>query len=61
MSSHRRVVTFGIVNVVAIAAIAWLTLDGFASVWCAWAAISSGAIALHMRVKPQRAIPFAVT
>jgi hypothetical protein len=50
LSSRRRVVTFGLVNVVAVGIIAWLTVDGFASVWCAWAAISSGAIALHMRV-----------
>jgi hypothetical protein len=50
MSSRRRVVTFGIVNLVAVGIIAWLTIDGFASVWCGWAAISSGAIALHMRI-----------
>jgi len=50
LSSRRRVVTFGIVNLVAVGIIAWLTIDGFASVWCGWAAISSGAIALHMRV-----------
>lgn len=50
LSSRRRVVTFGIVNLVAIGVIAWLTFDGFASVWCGWAAVSSGAIALHIRV-----------
>jgi hypothetical protein len=50
LSSRRRVVVFGIVNLVAVAVIAWLTIDGFASVWCGWAAITSGAIALHMRV-----------
>ena len=50
LSSSRRVITFGVVNLVAVAVIAWLTIDGFASVWCGWAAISSGAIALHMRV-----------
>jgi hypothetical protein len=50
LSSRRRVVTFGIVNLVAIGVIAWFTLDGFASVWCGWAAISSAAIALHMRI-----------
>jgi len=50
LSSRRRVVTFGIVNLVAIGVIAWLTFDGFASVWCGWAAISSAAIALHMRI-----------
>ena len=50
LSSRRRIVMFGIVNVVAVGVIAWLTIDGFASVWCGWAAITSGAIALHMRV-----------
>jgi hypothetical protein len=50
LSSSRRVVTFGVANLVAVAVIAWLTIDGFASVWCGWAAISSAAIALHMRV-----------
>jgi hypothetical protein len=50
LSSRRRIVMFGIVNLVAIGVIAWLTFDGFASVWCGWAAISSGAIALHMRI-----------
>jgi hypothetical protein len=48
LSTRRRVVTFGAVNVVAVAVIAWLTVDGFASVWCGWAALSSGAIALHV-------------
>jgi hypothetical protein len=50
LSTRRRVVTFGAVNLVAVGIVAWLTVDGFASVWCGWAAISSGAIALHMRV-----------
>ena len=50
LSSSRRVVVFGVANLVAVAVIAWLTIDGFASVWCGWAAVSSGAIALHMRV-----------
>jgi hypothetical protein len=50
LSTRRRVVTFGVVNLIAVVVIAWLTVDGFASVWCGWAAISSGAIALHMRV-----------
>jgi hypothetical protein len=63
MSSRRRVVTFGIINVVAIGVIAWLTIDGFASVWCGWAAISSGAIALHIRIggRLHRAPPHALS
>jgi hypothetical protein len=61
LSSRRRIVTFGIVNLVAIGVIAWLTFDGFASVWCGWAAVSSGAIALHMRIgRLHRAGPLAV-
>jgi hypothetical protein len=62
LSTRRRVVTFGIVNLVAVGVIAWLTVDGFASVWCGWAAITSGAIALHVRVgKTRRATPLAAT
>jgi len=48
------------VNLFAIIVIAALTVDGFASVWCGWAAITSGAIALHMRFsKPHAGAPFA--
>jgi hypothetical protein len=61
LSTRRRVVTFGIVNVIAVGVIAWLTVDGFASVWCGWAAISSGAIALHIRVGKTRRTPPLVT
>ncbi len=62
LSSSRRVVVFGIVNLAAVAVIAWLTIDGFASVWCGWAAISSAAIALHMRVGgSQRVAPLVAS
>ncbi len=61
LSGDRHVVLFGLVNVVAIAVIARLTVDGFASVWCGWAAVSSGAIAAHMRFsRPHQAVPSAV-
>jgi hypothetical protein len=49
MSGHRNVVIFGAVNLVAVIVIARLTISGFASVWCGWAAVSSVAIALHCR------------
>jgi hypothetical protein len=61
LSTRRRVVTFGIVNLIAVGVIAWLTVDGFASVWCGWAAITSGAIALHLRVGRTRRTPPLVT
>lgn len=49
VSGYRDVAAFAIVNLVAVALLARLTIDGFASLWCAWAAVTSGAIALHMR------------
>lgn len=61
-SDDRHIVIFGLVNVVVIAVIAWFIADGFASVWCGWATVSSGAIALHMRfAKPHRAHPYLLT
>ena len=50
MSGYRHVAIFGIVNLIAVAIIVRLTVSGFASVWCGWAALSSAAIALHCRL-----------
>lgn len=49
-SSYRHVRQFGAVNLVAAVVIAVLATSGFASLWCFWAAICSGAIALHLRL-----------
>ena len=49
VSGYREVAIFGIVNLLAVIVIARLTVSGFASVWCGWAAISSAAVALHCR------------
>jgi uncharacterized protein DUF6629 len=57
VSGYRNVAIFGIVNLVAVIIIARLTISGFASVWCGWAALSSAAVALHLRFakpSPQR-------
>jgi hypothetical protein len=48
-SGYRDVAAYGIVNLIAAAVFARLAVDGFASLWCAWAAIASGAFALHLR------------
>jgi hypothetical protein len=57
MSGYRNVVLFGVVNLIAVVIIARLTISGFASVWCGWAAVSSAAITLHCRfVKPPGAL-----
>jgi hypothetical protein len=54
VSGYRYVAIFGIVNLVAVIIIARLTVSGFASVWCGWAALSSAAVALHCRfAKPE--------
>jgi hypothetical protein len=50
VSGYRNVALFGIVNLVAVIIIARLTISGFASVWCGWAAITSAAITLHCRL-----------
>jgi hypothetical protein len=42
-------VWFGAVNLVAVIVLARLCANGFASLWCFYAALASGAIALHLR------------
>jgi hypothetical protein len=61
-SGYRHVAIFGVANLLAVALLARLTIDGFASLWCGYAAVSAGAIALHMRyAKPHRARPYVLT
>ena len=48
-SGYRPLASFGVVNLVAVAVLAHVTIDGFASLWCGWAALTSGAIALNLR------------
>jgi hypothetical protein len=43
------VAIFGVVNLIAVAVFARLAIDGFASLWCAWAAVASCAFAVHLR------------
>jgi hypothetical protein len=49
LSGVRDIARFGVINLVAVVLLAQLTIDGFASLWCAWAAISSAAFAIHLR------------
>jgi hypothetical protein len=48
-SSDRRIVWFGISNLIAVMILAWITVDGLTSLWCTWAAVASVAIALYLR------------
>ena len=49
LSSHQVIVRFGKFNLVAVAVLAWLNTSGFASLWCAWAAMASLGIAFGLR------------
>jgi hypothetical protein len=61
-SGYRHILLFGLANLAVVVVLAALTADGFASLWCVYAAISAGAIALHMRyAKPHRAEPYVLT
>ncbi len=60
-SGYRNVALFGVVNLVAVAVLARLTIDGFASLWCAWAALTSGAFAAQLRFGvPRRRVAHAL-
>ena len=59
-SGYRDIAIFGVVNLVAVVLLARLEIDGFASLWCGWAAITSGAVALHLRFgRPHRSLAHA--
>ena len=62
LSGYRHIVIFGLCNLVVVVILAKLTADGFASLWCFYAALASGAISLHLRLaKPHRDHPYAIT
>jgi hypothetical protein len=62
VSGYKHVVVFGLANLVVVVILAKLTADGFASLWCFYAALASGAISLHMRLaKAHRGNPYALT
>jgi hypothetical protein len=49
VSSHRALAALGAMNLVVVPILLWLTVDGFISLWCFWAAIASVVIAMHLR------------
>lgn len=53
-SHHRHVRWYGAVNLVVVVVLAVVDKTAFISLWCAWAAVTSGGIALHLRhVEPR--------
>lgn len=60
-SGYRHVAIFGVGNLAVVVTLAVLTADGFASLWCVYAAISAGAIALHLRLAKAHRVAVQVT
>lgn len=54
LSGYRWIAVFGVLNLIAVATLARLTIDGFASLWCGWAALTSLVIAWHLRATAPR-------
>lgn len=48
-SSYRDIQVLGVLNLLAVPILMWLTVSGFVSLWCFWAAIVSVMIAFHQR------------
>jgi hypothetical protein len=59
-SGRPYLAVFGAVNLVAVAVLARWELDGFASLWCAWAAVTAGGIAVYLRIGDPTAPPTPV-
>lgn len=59
VSGYRHIVLFGLVNLPVIALLALSARSGFASLWCAWAAVTSTMIVLHLRDRRDRDSPAA--
>lgn len=47
VSSHRRVVWFGVANIAAVFVLVWIQSEGLTSLWCVWGALASVLIYLH--------------
>ncbi len=58
-SSQRRIAVFGVLNLVAVSVLALLTVDGVISLWCAWAAVTSVLINVHLRTSDRRDLDLA--
>lgn len=48
-SSHRDLAALGALNLVVVPVLMWLTVSGFISLWCFWAAMVSVVIDVHLR------------
>lgn len=49
LSTHRRLVLFGVINIPVVLGLTALLSAGFISLWCVWAAVSSIVVTRHIR------------
>ena len=49
VASNKWLILLGLANLGAVIALGWITFTGFTSLWCAWAALTSVAIAVYLR------------
>jgi hypothetical protein len=57
-ASDHLLAAFGVFNLAVVGLLTWLTFTGLTSLWCAWAAIGSVAIALYLRRVNGVGLPF---
>jgi hypothetical protein len=60
VASNRWLVLLGLANLAAVIALGWITFTGFTSLWCAWAALTSVAIAIYLRRSGRTSAPAGV-
>jgi hypothetical protein len=60
VASNRWLVLLGLANLSAVIALGWITFTGFTSLWCAWAALTSVAIAIYLRRSGRTSTPAAM-
>jgi hypothetical protein len=49
LCSYRDIAALGLLNLIAVPVLMWMTVSGFISLWCFWAAIVSVLIDYHLR------------
>src|ERR1700688_1866832 len=60
VASNRWLVLIGLANLGAVIALGWITFTGFTSLWCAWAALTSVAIAIYLRRSGRTSAPAGI-
>jgi hypothetical protein len=60
VASNKWLVLLGLANLSAVIALGWITFTGFASLWCAWAALTSIAIAIYLRHSGRSVAPAVI-